>query len=93
MARACALALNDILLPEDIPIGRSPANMGGTLKEALALILELSERDQQSALDFVRDELIQHTLEQCNNDLKDASRLLGMTQASLKKCLPVAKNA
>ncbi|MDB4451573.1 sigma-54 dependent transcriptional regulator, partial [bacterium] len=93
MARACALALNDILLPEDIPIGRNPANMGGSLKDALALILELSERGQQNALEFVRDELIRHTLEQCDNDLKEASRLLGMTQANLKKRLPTASNA
>ena len=93
MARSCALALNNILLPEDIPIGRNPANMGGTLKDALSLILELSEGDEQNALDFVRDELIRHTLEQCNHDLKEASRLLGMTQANLKKRLSAPKNA
>lgn len=93
MTRACALALNDILLPEDIPIGRGPANTGGTLKDALALILELSEDNERNALDFARGELIRHTLEQCNHDLKEASRLLGMTQADLKKVIPTAKNA
>jgi transcriptional regulator with GAF, ATPase, and Fis domain len=93
MARACALALNDILLPEDIPIGRGPVNVGGTLKDALALILELSEGTEQNAVDFVRGELIRHTLEQCNHDLKEASHLLGMSQANLKKLLSTAKNA
>ena len=93
MTRACALALNDILLPEDIPIGRGPANTGGTLKDALALILELSEDNERNALDFARGELIRHTLEQCNHDLKEASHLLGMTQADLKKVIPTAKNA
>ena len=84
---------NKILLPEDIPIGRGPANVGGTLKDALALILELSEETEQNALDFVRGELIRHTLEQCNHDLKEASHLLGMSQANLKKLLSTAKNA
>ena len=93
MARACALALSDILLPEDIPIGRGPASIGGTLKDALALILELSEGTERNALDFVKGELIRHTLEQCNHDLKEASYLLGMSQANLKKLLPTAKNA
>jgi len=93
MARACALALSDILLPEDIPIGRGPASTGGTLKDALALILELSEGTERNALDFVKGELIRHTLEQCNHDLKEASYLLGMSQANLKKLLPTAKNA
>ena len=93
MARACALALSNILLPEDIPIGRGPASIGGTLKDALALILELSEETERNALDFVKDELIRHTLEQGNHDLKEASHLLGMSQANLKKLLPTAKNA
>ncbi len=87
MARACALALNDILLPEDIPIGRNPANMGGSLKDALGLILELSVHDGQSALEFAREELIRYTLENCKNDFRKAARLLGVTQAELKKHL------
>lgn len=85
MARACALAVNDILLPEDIPIGRNPANMGATLKDALALILELSSRDGQSALEFAREELIQFTLATCKNNFNEAAKLLGVTPAALKK--------
>jgi DNA-binding NtrC family response regulator len=95
MARACALASSDILIPEDIPIGKNPASLSGSLSDALALILEHSEREGQNALEFVRQELIRHTLEHCNNDFREAARLLGETQATLKKSMkmPSAANA
>lgn len=93
MARACALALNDILLPEDIPIGRSPASLSGSLDDALALILDASGRDGQNALTFVRDELIRHTLSRCDNDQKEAARVLGVSLSTLKQWLPSAHDA
>ena len=95
MARACALASTDILIPEDIPIGKNPASLSGTLDDALTLILEHSEQEGQNALDYVRQELIRHTLEHCNQDFREAARLLGVTQATLKKSikLPSAANA
>lgn len=94
MARACALASSDILMPEDIPIGRNPESLTGSLNEALSLLLDLAEKEQVNALDFARDRLIRHTLEQCENDFREAARLLGTTQAALKKGLsPVSRNA
>lgn len=95
MARACALASNDILIPEDIPIGKNPASLVGSLDDALALILEHSRREGINILDFVRQELIRHTLEHCGHDFREAARLLGVTQAALKKSLqlPSAANA
>ena len=95
MARACALAASDILTPDDIPIGKNPASLSKNLKDALSLILELSEREGQNALDFVRQELISHSMEYCGHDFREAARLLGVTQATLKKSLtvPSAANA
>ena len=93
MARACALASNDILIPEDIPIGRNPVTFGGKLQDAIAIIMEHSEREGQSPIEFARDELIRYTLEHCDNDFREAARLLGVTQASLKKNLSVKSAA
>jgi DNA-binding NtrC family response regulator len=93
MARACALALNDILMPEDIPIGRNPASLAGTLDDALALILDASNRGGQDALTFVRDELIRHTLSRCRNDPKEAARVLGVSLPTLRKWLPAKHDA
>ncbi|MFT6179712.1 MAG: DNA-binding NtrC family response regulator, partial [Akkermansiaceae bacterium] len=93
MARACALALNDILMPEDIPIGRSPASMTGTLDESLALLLEASKRSDQDAITFVRDELVRHTLSRCQNDPKEAAHTLGVSLATLRKWLPSTQDA
>lgn len=93
MARACALALNDILMPEDIPIGRSPVSLSGTLEDALALLLDASNRSGQDAMTFVRDELVRHTLSRCQNDPKEAARILGVSLSTLKKWLPTAQDA
>lgn len=87
MARACALASSDILMPEDIPIGKNPASLNGNLNDALALILDLSGQGGQNALDFVRDELIRHTMDHCDGNVREAARLLGVSQATLKKRL------
>ena len=93
MARASALALNDILLPEDIPIGRSPVTMTGSLDDALALILDASGRGSQNAFTFLRNELIRHTLSLCENDPKETARVLGVSLSTLKKSLPSSQDA
>ncbi len=93
MARASALALNDILMPEDIPIGRSPASLIGTLDDSLSLILDASEDDDRDTLSFARDELIRIALERSQNDPKSAASSLGISPAQLKKWLPTKSDA
>ena len=93
MARACALASTDVLIPEDIPIGKNPASLSCTLDDALTLILEHSEQEGQNAFDYVRQELIRHTLEHCNQDFREAARLLGVAQATLKKSIKLPSDA
>ncbi len=88
MARSCALASNDILLPDDIPIGRSPAGSTASLDDALAVIIEVASRDSQNALGFARDELIRHALEQSDHDPKEAAHILGVSVPTLRKWLP-----
>lgn len=93
MARASALALNDILMPEDIPIGRGPATLLGSLNDSLALILQASEDDERDCLSFARDELIRIALERSQNDPKAAANSLGITPSQLKKWLPTESDA
>jgi DNA-binding NtrC family response regulator len=88
MARACALSLNDILLPEDIPLGRGPSTGGGTLTDSLAVLIESSAKNGQSALSFARNELIRHALDQSEDDPKEAARLLGVSLPTLRKWMP-----
>ena len=87
MARACALAINNILLPEDIPIGRSPQALVETLDDAFSLILDASQRSEEDSLTYLQNELIRHTLESTNQDISNAARLLGLTPTTLNKHL------
>jgi len=87
MARACALAINNILLPEDIPIGRSPQALVETLDDAFSLILDASQRSEEDSLTYLQNELIRHTLESTNQDISNAARLLGLTPTALNKHL------
>lgn len=92
MARACALATTDILLPEDIPIGRGPTNHSGNLDDALSVITDSAQREGQNALVFARDELIRHALELSGEDPKEAAKALGVSLSTLKKWLPTGSD-
>lgn len=88
MARASALALNDILMPEDIPIGRNPDSPANSLDEALSLVIDTSQIDERDTLSFACDELIRLALERSQNNPKIAANLLGISSSQLKKWLP-----
>ena len=88
MARACALASTDILLPEDIPIGRGPVSLTGHLNDALSVITDSAQREGVNALSFARDELIRHALDMHGNNPKDAAKALGVSLPTLQKWLP-----
>ncbi|MEN8694336.1 MAG: sigma-54 dependent transcriptional regulator [Akkermansiaceae bacterium] len=88
MARACALSASDVLLPEDIPFTKGPVSSETTLEGAFDAIINSAARDDQSALDRMRDELIRYALEQSDHDPSDAADLLGVTPAILKKWKP-----
>lgn len=88
MARACALATTDILLPDDIPIGRGPVSSAGSLNDALSIITDSALREGLNALSFARDELIRHALDMTGNNTKEAAKALGVSLPTLKKWLP-----
>ena len=88
MARACALAASDVLLPEDIPLTKGPITGEENLEGAFDALISAAGRDNQSALDRMRDEMIRYALEQSDHDPADAADLLGVTPAILKKWKP-----
>lgn len=88
MARSCALAATDILLPEDIPIGQGPISKHGSLTDALSVITNTAQREGQNALSFARDELIRHALELTGESPEEAAKALGVPLTTLKKWLP-----
>lgn len=88
IARACALAISEVLLPEDIPLTNGPI-LGDTSHEAtFDSLINAAAHGNKSALDHMRDEMIQYALEQCQSDPVDTAELLGITLATLKKWKP-----
>lgn len=88
MARACALAANDILLPVDIPISRGPSINSATIDDSLRTILEAAQRDQTSAFQFVKRELTRLSLDEAQDDVKRAAKLLGVSVSELRETMP-----
>jgi len=88
MTRACALASNELLLPDDIPLGRAPAAAVGSLDEALEVIVNTASRDGADALTRARDELIRYALSTTHDDVDSAAKLLGVAPATLRDWIP-----
>lgn len=85
MARACALASSEVLLPSDIPIGKGPMSGPENIDEALSLLIETATRNGGNALGFARDELVRFALDQSASDTKEAAKLLGVSLSTFKK--------
>ena len=85
MARACALASSEVLLPSDIPIGKGPMSGPENIDEALSLLIETATRNGGNVLGFARDELVRFALDQSASDAKEAAKLLGVTLSTFKK--------
>jgi len=87
MTRACALASNELLLPDDIPLGRAPSAAVGNLDEALGTIIQFASREGDSAINRAQKELVRYALEISGHDENSAAKLLGISVAVLKKTL------
>jgi DNA-binding NtrC family response regulator len=88
MARACALASSEVLLPSDIPIGKGPMSGPENIDEALSLLIETATLNGENALGFARDELVRFALDQSASDTKEAAKLLGVSLSTLKTWRP-----
>ncbi len=84
MTRACALASNELLLPDDIPLGRAPSAAVGTLDEALQLLIDVFSRDGANAITRTQQELVRFALEQTGDNEDAAAHLLGASVKELR---------
>ena len=86
IARACALATTNILLPSDIPManapGKSPAALGAVLDD-----LFNHAPAGENLLDWILREATGRLVEQADGDLKQAAIVSGVTAAELRKIL------
>lgn len=86
MARSCALASTDLLLPEDIPFARSPFSQQQKLKSHFIGLLDAAP-PSGNALEWIQSEIAAHVLENCSGDFKESARQLGATPAAVRKVL------
>lgn len=92
ITRACALASSELLLPADIPFGRTPRVDRSKMGEIFDQLTELARREGCDALEFTQREMILRAVDRSDGDHKEAARLLGITLNTLRKVLPVKES-
>jgi DNA-binding NtrC family response regulator len=85
MARACALASSQILLPADIPLASAPEK-SPVLTQSLDHIINSAPADTPM-LEWFSKQLVGRLLDRTGGDLKDAAALLGIELAEMKRIL------
>jgi transcriptional regulator with GAF, ATPase, and Fis domain len=86
IARACALASSQILLPADLPLASAPGRPPSALNDSLDQLLNLAPAGCKP-LDWISREIAVRALERADGDVKGTSMALGITTADLKKLL------
>lgn len=85
MARACALASSQILLPADIPLASAPVKTS-VLAQSLDTLINSAPADMP-LMEWLSKELAGRLLDRSGGDLKEAASVLGVTTADVKKML------
>lgn len=86
IARACALASSQILLPADIPLASAPRKAAAGLTAAVDQIINAAPTDV-NLLGWLNSKVAQRILERADGDLKDASNALKIPLPELRKLL------
>ncbi len=86
IARACALASSNILLPADIPLASAPARSGPRLDETLDQLINAAPTGGD-VVEWIAREVVGRSIERAGGDLKEASIALGIPSADLRKLL------
>ncbi len=86
IARACALASSNILLPADIPLASAPRKSTVGFTTSLDQLINAAPTDHD-LLDWVNREISKRILERADGDLKEASKTLNLAIPDLRKLL------
>ncbi len=87
IARACALSHSNVLLAEDIPLGRTPGIGERSLDEALQTVFKYASVNSETPLLFIQQAVARHALDSTNDDMKEAARLLGVKLSQMRDIL------
>ncbi len=90
IARACALANSQILLPEDLPLTSAPGNPKADVKVALDQLLDLAPAND-GIIAWLDREIAGRALERAEGNMKQAASDLGITPTRLKQLLGTPK--
>jgi DNA-binding NtrC family response regulator len=86
IARACALASSQILLPADIPLASAPRKSPAGFAAAMDQLINAAPTGED-LLDWLNAEIAARVLERSDGDLKEASNMLNVPLAELRKLL------
>jgi DNA-binding NtrC family response regulator len=86
IARACALAGSNILLPADIPLASAPGKSPAGLSAAIDHLINVAPAGAD-LLDWATREIVGRVVERADGDMKEASVLLNLSAADVRKHL------
>jgi DNA-binding NtrC family response regulator len=86
IARACALASSQILLPADIPLASAPHRSAPGITAAIDQVINAAPADA-GLIDWLCRQVAQRILERSDGDLKDTSTALKISLPELRKLL------
>jgi DNA-binding NtrC family response regulator len=86
IARACALASSQILLPADIPFASAPQRSAASFHSALDHVINAVPTGQDM-LEWLSGQVASRVLEHADGDLKKASSTLNLPLSDLRKLL------
>jgi DNA-binding NtrC family response regulator len=86
IARACALASSQILLPADIPLASAPHRSAPGITAAIDQVINAAPADV-GLIDWLCRQVAQRILERSDGDLKDTSTALKISLPELRKLL------
>ncbi len=86
IARACALATSNVLLPADIPLASIPGKSPAMLSSALDHLINIAPADEE-LLTWASREIAGRMVERADGDLKEAALALQLSVAGLRNLL------
>jgi len=86
IARACALASSNVLLPADIPLASAPGKSPAVIAAAADQLINLAPTGE-NLLSWITREIAGRVVERADGDFKKASTMLNLPAAEIRKLL------
>jgi DNA-binding NtrC family response regulator len=86
IARACALASSNILLPADIPLASAPGKSPAMISAAIDQLINVAPA-REPMLEWITREVAGRVLDRADGDFREAAVTLNVSSADLKKLL------